>query len=485
MIGKRFRDGMTGFGVFGLLVVGLFALASCGGSSSTAGMGSANVTMSDPPSDTTYSHVWVTIDGVEATTSSSDSGWQSLVSDLSSTAGKIKAIQVDLLNLPANGQCLLAQLGSTQSLPAGNYQQIRLMLVANNTPSSDVTLEPYVGESSSDVTNNCAPEWNCAQTSPTSTPVTLNLSSEAQTGLKIPPGQVIGGPIDVAQGKSVDINIDFNADRSIVEEGNGQLRLDPVLLAYEDSGASVNNTGISGQVVSGTLSGTTVTNGNAIPGALVALEYSGASVPDGSLTADLIGNYFVTADSNGNFDFCPLPPDTTFNVVADAGTSSATATTGNYNATVITNVGGGNQITVPLLAESGAAGTISGNVTGSGETANFTADIFALQGATSSLEFTVPLFSGSSPAMAQTSVSCTSSGCTSSPFTLSVPASAPLVGSFSAGNITWQTPVTSVSYNVAATCASPQYGSPTFSGPQTMTSGSITLSSSLKLSGCS
>lgn len=74
----------------------------------------------------------------------------------------------------------------------------------------------------------------------------IRLSSEAQTGLKIPPGQIMGGAIQVAAGQSVDLNIDFNACFSIVHKGNGAFRLKPALTAGV---VSANNSGIGGQVV--------------------------------------------------------------------------------------------------------------------------------------------------------------------------------------------------------------------------------------------
>jgi len=143
----------------------------------------------------------------------------------------------------------------------------------------------------------------------------LNLSSQANTGLKIPPGEVVGGPISVAAGQNVELNIDFNACASIILEGNGQYRLKPVLMAEQ---VSMNNTGISGQVVkAGTvqpISGGTV---------MVALEKQ-----DGTGT-DVIYEQAV-ADSSGNFNFCTLPSGATFDVVVVAIDGGGVA----YHATV-------------------------------------------------------------------------------------------------------------------------------------------------------
>ncbi|MDE3137066.1 MAG: DUF4382 domain-containing protein [Acidobacteriota bacterium] len=430
--------------------------------------------MSDPPSGSQFDNVWVTVDGVSASTSAtSDSGWQTLVSGLSSN-GSINAVQLDLLHLPANGQCLLAQLGSTSSLPAGDYQQIRLQLVPNN--ATNVTLLSPSGEPT---TNQCSSVsgWNCAM--PTGGSLTiLNLSSQAQTGLKIPPGQVMGGPIHVAAGSSVDINIDFNAGRSIVTQGNGQFRLDPVLVAYQ---VSQNLTGISGQVVQGSVvSNALQMTTTAVPGANIALEM--ATPPtDGSTNVDLIGNYLTSADANGNFDFCPLPPGP-FDVVVNAGATGTT--TGNYNATIVTGVTNGTKVTVPVVAETGGPATLTGDITAtSADTTatSITADIYALQQATSSLEFAVPLLTGSTPPIAQITVACSGGNCntnTNTPpgYSLVVPASNPLVGSFSGGNISWTLPSTSTpGYKVEATCSTSSGPTGVFSTTQNVTAATSTV----------
>jgi hypothetical protein len=481
MLGDRtFRKGFAKIGVLGLLALFSFGLASCNSSSNSTGMGSANVTMSDPPSNTDYGNVWVTVDGVEASVSTSDTGWVPLVSSLSSTSGSIKAVQLDLMNLPANGKCLLAQLGSTQSLPAGDYQQIRLILVPNN--ATGVTL---LSPSSETTTNQCASvsAWNCAMPSG-GTLTALQLSSQAQTGLKIPPGQILGGPISVASGKSVDINIDFNADRSIVNQA-GQLRLNPVLVAYQ---ASQNLTGISGQVVEGTMgtSGVTATS-TAIANANVALEMANGNPMDGSNNVDLIGNYLVQADSNGNFDFCPLPAGP-FDVVASAGpvTDGTTSTTTTYGATVVTGVPNGTQVSVPLLSQTTGASTLTGNLKSSAATSatSVTADLYALQTAGSSLEFAVPLLTGSNPAIAQLGLTCSGGSC-SSPYSLILPPSNPLIGSFSAGSISWTTPAAApFTYNIEGTCTGSSGTLSVFSSSQTVTGGNSTSVPDLTLGTC-
>ena len=106
-----------------LFVVTTLIVISCGGgntSMQSPNMGTVNVSISDPPSclapagvtnmaPGTFSNVWITIVSIKAHTSAtadgSSAGWQELAPQLSSAPA-----QVDLLHLPANGQCLLEQL---------------------------------------------------------------------------------------------------------------------------------------------------------------------------------------------------------------------------------------------------------------------------------------------------------------------------------------------------------------------------------------
>ena len=261
---------------------------------------------------------------ISSTADDSSSGWQELAPQLVN-----QPKQIDLFAAASN-TCLLTALGSNTSLPVGTYQQIRLLLVANDGSGSAVPS-----------TNACAGQgYNCVFLHGVSTPVTLNLSSQANTGLKIPPGQIVGGPITVTAGASVDLNIDFNACASIIQQGNGQFRLKPVLTAGQ---VSTNTTGISGQIVDGAtqLPISTGTNGRV----LVALEQRDTA------GTDVIFEQTAT-DANGNFNFCPLPAGATFDIVAVAINGAG----GAYNATVAVGVPGGTNLgKIPLTAETGTS----------------------------------------------------------------------------------------------------------------------------------
>ncbi len=449
-----------------ITVVAVF-LVGCGGNPpmmQSSSMGTINVSMSDPPSCAAASgattvpaggtaapggnfmNVFVTIRSIQAHTSATadntSSGWQELAPQLVSAP-----MQVDLLHLPANGQCLLEQLGST-SLPAGDYQQIRLILLANAAPS---------GPAPSNESNACFKQlggdvFNCVVDT-TGTAHTLNLSSEANTGLKIPPGQIMGGPIHVAAGQSVDLNIDFNTCASILIEGNGDFRLKPALTAGV---VSANKTGISGQIVDSVTS-------KPIAGAIVTLQFADKSGTDRIVMQQL-------TDSAGQFSFCPLAVGAVFDVVSDALTASGTA----YDATVVLNVSGGTNLgTVPLVAETPATagastgpGTIQGTITVINGTTGATidADVSALQSVmvgTTTHTFTVPLFPNSVAAdiMVTSSTSCPTGapkGAFCGSYTLVVPASNPTVGTFSAGKTVITSPATGdVLYTIEADASNP------------------------------
>lgn len=267
-----------------LLVAALVVVACSNGSSSTSasGMGTVTTTLSDPATcqapNGPYSHVYVTITDVQANTSATasatGSGWVDLTPNLSKTP-----VQVDLLG-QANNQCFLATLGDKLQLQAGTYQQIRLILASNTAASVSG--------------NMCGSANNCVVLASNNSVHTLQLSSEAKTGIKIPAGQISSGGFTVTAGKTVDLDINFNTCQSLVVQGNGQYRLKPVLHAGE---VSTTSTSINGTVLD-------ASTGNPIDGTvLVAVEQKDSTGVDRIQMSTL-------ADSNGAFVFCPLPSGT-------------------------------------------------------------------------------------------------------------------------------------------------------------------------------
>ncbi len=208
-------------------------MISCGGSQP----GTVNVSLSDPATcaapNGPYRHVYVTVTDVRihqsASASANDSGWKDLTPQL-----KDNPVQVDLLGV--SNQCFLATLGSAGIAP-GHYQQVRVILAANNVSVNN---------------NKCGNVANCVTLTSDllNTPIALQLSSESQTGIKIPSGQLAGGEFAIGSGETKDLNIDFNACASLVIQGSGQYRLKPVLHAGEVSTQTTATT-ITGTIIDG------------------------------------------------------------------------------------------------------------------------------------------------------------------------------------------------------------------------------------------
>jgi hypothetical protein len=340
--------------LFGAIWLGVLAAGCGGGTSSTPSSGSFTTQLSDPNNQCTnkYSHVYVTISDVQASTSGSgNSGFVDITPGLSAAP-----IQVDLLAAP-NAECFLAELGVASGLPPGDYQQIRIILVANN--ASGITLAH--GE-----TNQCGGSsgpWNCVFETGSTTSNELSLPSEAQTGIKIPPGQISGGKISLSSGQSVDIDIDFNACTSVVQAGSsGKFLLKPTLRAGEVG----TNPLVAGTVVLATASNGTVTPNTSQPiaNANIWLEQQPATAnftpgnpaatpgASPSINVETLVQT-TTSDSNGHFEFCPVLPGV-YDIVADAESMPSSNLPANATVAVgasVTTSGGPNTLVIPLVAE--------------------------------------------------------------------------------------------------------------------------------------
>src|SRR5438128_1797672 len=452
------------------LLLAIVALAifliSCSGGSKP---GTVNTSISDPPTCAApqgpYRHVYVTVNDVlihqSASASANDAGWIHLASGL-----KDNPLQVDLLGV-AN-QCFLAMLGSAEIEP-GTYQQIRVVLAPNSASVNN---------------NKCGNVANCLMltSDPSNTPQALQLSSESQTGIKIPSGQIAGGNFTVGSGQTKDLNIDFDACASIVVQGGGQYRLKPVLHAGEVALQS-SSTSISGTVIDAATQ-QPIVGGNIV----VALEQNQNGI-------DRVIMETVT-NSNGTFSFCPVSVGT-YDVVISAYKVGVV-----YAATVITGVQPGNTLgNVPLTAV-GAPASITGQITTSTGSAGTVADleISALQSIGANLMITTPLAQQSAATGTLTTAAGTcpvNTDCTS--YTLSVPASNPSVGVFvSGGNQTPNAPAgPPVNYAVDVNafipgisgqqdCASPnlQTSQTTANGILTVSAGTPVTAQTLAFSGC-
>ena len=335
---------------------------------------------------------------ISGTAGPNDSGWVDLV-DLRSNPA-----QIDLLSLQSPA-CILSQLGSRSGIAPGQYQQIRLHLLSNS-PDMTVTVP---------AANLCSGSgFNCVFLASGGIQ-TLLLTSEAESGIKIPSGQISGGAFTVAAGQTTFLNIDFDACSSLVQQGNGQFRLKPVLHA---GAISLNSNFISGAVVDSSTRGP-------VQNATVFIEQRDPNNP--SLDRVIAR---TTTGPAGEFIACPLPPGN-YDVVVSGRTFLYT-----FNPTATLQVPVGTLMgNIPLMPQAGELpATVSGeivttNAAGAATTADL--EISALQPADSLLVTIPPLGN---------SISQVTSEGGRATYTLVLPAANPLVGIFSATPATVYSP---------------------------------------------
>ncbi|MCI0349309.1 MAG: DUF4382 domain-containing protein [Acidobacteriales bacterium] len=460
-------------------------LIACGegaqGPNGSAGMGFINTRISDPatcaaPSGP-FSHVIVTVTRVRAhrsaTAPDNDGGWIDL------TLANMTPVQVDLLGTHS-AQCFLAQLGTNVQIPAGTYQQIRVILLDNNQAQA-------LGANNQCGTGNGA---NCVVLTSDGSTRRLNLSSEAQTGIKLVTGQISGGSFTVEAGQTANINLNFNACASIVSTGNNQFRLKPVV--HADSISQVLN--ISGRVVD-SVTQATVSGGKVV----VALEQRDSSGVDRVIME-------TTPDGGGNFVFCPVAPST-YEVVVTAVNGSNVA----YAATVTTGVQPGASLgNIPIIPQPGSGSvtspaSITGSITTTGSAGATPADVVlsALQSVTigsSNVPVTIPLAAQGASTLTSTTQAggCSPATNACANYTLQVPAANPNVGAFAAAGTTYtQNTASPVNYTVdgrafglnsssTPTCTPPVVQVSTLSGggPLVVTGGASASAATLAFSSC-
>jgi hypothetical protein len=166
-----------------LLLLGLIAgLAGCGSSHTTRpGFGSVRVLMTDAPA--AYDEVNIVVREVRIhRTGDGDDVWVVVRPDSATT--------FNLLEL-RNG--VFATLGFATGIPAGSYNQLRLVLGDGSNVVVDGVTQP------------------------------LTVPSGMQSGIKV------NGFFEVPDGGMVEVVLDFDAARSIHSTGNGKNMLHPVL----------------------------------------------------------------------------------------------------------------------------------------------------------------------------------------------------------------------------------------------------------------
>ncbi|EPS1222730.1 DUF4382 domain-containing protein [Burkholderia cenocepacia] len=324
-----------------------FVLAGCGGGDDGGGTqtGTLHVAMTDAPS-CGFDHVYVTVSQVRvnanANAADNDGGW--------STVSLATPQKIDLLSL-TNG--VLADLGQT-ALPAGQYQQVRLVLAQNQGNT---------------LANSVVPTGGTEQA--------LATPSATQSGYKIIQ------PFTVQPNTLVDLVLDFNACKSIVQRGNGSYALKPVVTAVPT-------------VVSGAISGYVA---SAEAGATVYAEQGGKVVRG------------TVADSSGKFVLSPL---------------IQSSTQGNYDVVIVqNNFASGIVRSVPVVVNTTTA------VSASTAPITLPASTMSTVGGTvtaSANAFVRALQTIDANAYEITSINANMD---TGAYSLSVPAAAPIVGTYS------------------------------------------------------
>jgi hypothetical protein len=242
------RAGLAGLLAFATL------LAACGGggdATSTAN-GQLRIRLTDSQS-CNYESVFVTVTEVRvsqsSTASDSDSGWETLTLS--------PARQVDLMTL-RNG--VFEELG-TLPLPAGTYQQVRLVLASNGASApyaNYLTLSGAAG-----------------------TPIALKTPSAQQSGLKLN----VHATVD--PGQLAELTLDFDPCQSVHPDGkSGKYNLKPVVTAHTNA---VNDI-----------------EGYTVAGALVSAQQAGVSLK--STTAGAQGRFVLWPVSTGKYDVVITAP---------------------------------------------------------------------------------------------------------------------------------------------------------------------------------
>jgi hypothetical protein len=288
----------------GLVAAGLCSaalLSACGGGGGdSADNGTLHLSITDAPS-CGYDAVNVTIQKIRVhqstTANDTDSGWSEVVLS--------PAKRVDLLTL-TNG--VLEELGQTP-LPAGKYQQMRLVLAAN--------------DSANPMANSVVPTGQSE--------VALTTPSGQQTGVKM------NVDIDIAANKMADFVIDFDACKSVVHAGaSGHYLLKPVVKVIP-------------QYISGVVGYVDASLGGAVTG--VSLQQAGVVVKA------------TMPDSTGKFTLAPVAPGTYDLVVTSPGHATAVVTGVTVTTDTVTTLNAAaSGINPPVSTTGTAAGAVTTGV---------------------------------------------------------------------------------------------------------------------------
>jgi hypothetical protein len=293
-------------GLMGLLLAGLVAGCGSGGNGgggATAQPGTLSVSMTDAPA-CGYEQVNITVSKLRVHQSSSvddpnAAGWTDI------TLNPARKINLLDLNDPTQPNFALDNLGET-SLAAGHYTQVRLVLVSNsgnpNPPfANSIVLEGQTQE------------------------IKLDTPSGVQSGIKLV------NEFDVPSGQRVDLLLDFDACKSIVQTGNGMYKLKPVIKVipfvlngiegFVDPALLGNNVVVSAQRNNGEIVRATVPNTSTDPNKRG--KFFLARLPEG-VNYDVV----ITARNSPTDTCCatavitgvPVPSSTSITTISTSGT---------------------------------------------------------------------------------------------------------------------------------------------------------------------
>jgi hypothetical protein len=373
----------------------------------------------DTCSSSDYQHVWVTVSDVQA--HMGKSGWVDLTPGLA-----MAPMQVDLLNATST-DCFLASLGYTSGLPVGRYQQIRIMLWDNAGPGNGHGHGKGKGKGKGGggsvtppTTNYCSSigTYDCVQLADGKVEP-LFVNAETHTGLRIPPGQIARGGLDVTTGEVLDLDLDFDVCSSVVEAGHsGKFMLKPALTHGEADVSPL----LNGTIVVGSSNGEAVTpiTTSPVAGANVYLESQSlpasqdvtiypTATPPSAPVENLLATTTTFAD--GGFAFC-APPAGPYEIVSDADPMPNTGNSS--NATITTDVTmtaeGATAGTIPLLDDGTSPALLESLFTtentstppGAGDLINYTGTQPFTGAANTTVQAIVPPLPGTEPALPST-----------------------------------------------------------------------------------
>ncbi|WP_374480320.1 DUF4382 domain-containing protein [Zoogloea sp.] len=315
------RKAVKWFGL-GLIASGLAACGGGGGGSSTD-TGTLRLAMTDAPS-CGYQHVYVTVTKIRvhqsAAAGADDAGWSEL---------NIPPQRIDLLGL-TNG--VLQELGSLP-LPAGTYQQVRLLLADN--PANPTPANPLANAIVPAGSNN---------------EIALTTPSGQQSGFKLQ------AKFDVTGNQLADMVLDFDACKSVVKAGNsGQYNLKPVVAVIKRL-----TTAIVGYV-----------NPDLAPGMVVSTRD-----PDNNLRAT------VPDATTGKFTLAYLPEGGNYTVVLSGQNLTTAAVTG-VPVSLATGTTPVNPLTAPINPPASNSAGLAGMVTNASAVALTDAQVSVRQALTS------------------------------------------------------------------------------------------------------